>query len=290
MQARPLKALSSEGLADLREGRGMGLALAGELNGYPGPKHVLELAGELNLTDAQHARTQQLFDTMKAEAVPLGQQLIAAEIDLDRQFSGRAITPASLTAATAAIGAAQGTLRATHLYHLAMMEVVTPEQIRRYGELRGYGAAAPAGHCPACTITRSETQRGSARGLLPGQRLQAFRQVDVGVGSRLDADVTAAGRRMVPCRNDDGLGRLLAHHADRLCHLRHVAGVALREVAAEVIGVEVGRRGLRATGQNDHNQGKPKSIHRATDTAQILQIWIARCGEVALNCPQTGAP
>ncbi len=79
MQARPLKALSSEELADLKAGRGMGLALAGELNGYPGPKHVLELARELILTEAQRARTQELFDAMKAEAVPLGQQLIAAE-------------------------------------------------------------------------------------------------------------------------------------------------------------------------------------------------------------------
>ena len=149
MQTRPLKALSGEELADLREGRGMGLALTGELNGYPGPKHVLELAKELNLTEAQRARTRQLFDEMKAEAVPLGQQLIAAETDLDRQFSGRTITPVSLTTATAAIGATQGTLRATHLkYHLAMMDVLTPEQIRRYGELRGYGAAAPAGHSP----------------------------------------------------------------------------------------------------------------------------------------------
>ena len=147
MQARPLKALSGEELADLRNGRGMGLALAGELNGYPGPKHVLELAKELNLTEAQRARTQQLFDDMKAEAVPLGQQLIAAEAGLERQFSGRTITPVSLTAATTAIGATWGTLRATHLkYHLAMMDVLTPDQVRRYGELRGYGTAAPAGH------------------------------------------------------------------------------------------------------------------------------------------------
>jgi Spy/CpxP family protein refolding chaperone len=97
MQARPLKALSGDELTDLREGRGMGLALVGELNGYPGPKHVLELAKELNLTEAQRARTQQLFDDMKAEAVPLGQQLIAAEAGLERQFSGRTITPVSLT-------------------------------------------------------------------------------------------------------------------------------------------------------------------------------------------------
>lgn len=148
LQTRPLKALSGEELADLREGRGMGLALAGELNGYPGPKHVLELARELNLTNAQRARTQELFDAMTAEAVPLGHRLIAAETDLDRQFSGRTVTRASLTAATATIGATQGELRAAHLkYHLAMMDVLTPEQIARYGELRGYGAT-PGGHSP----------------------------------------------------------------------------------------------------------------------------------------------
>ena len=44
LQARPVKALSDQQIADLRAGRGMGLALAAELNGYPGPMHVLELA------------------------------------------------------------------------------------------------------------------------------------------------------------------------------------------------------------------------------------------------------
>src|SRR5512144_3012243 len=93
---------------------------------------------------------------------------------------------------------------------------------------------------------------------------------------------------MVPCCNNDGLARLLTHHADSLGHLRHAAGV-LGEAAAEIFGVEVGRRGLRATGQNDHNQCEPKTSHRATDTAQVFQIWIARHGEVALNCLQTRA-
>ena len=41
---RPMKALSAEQIADLRAGRGMGLALAAELNGFPGPVHALELA------------------------------------------------------------------------------------------------------------------------------------------------------------------------------------------------------------------------------------------------------
>lgn len=149
MQTRPLKALSEDELANLKAGRGMGLALAAELNGYPGPSHVLELQKDLGLTERQRARTQQLFDAMKAEAVPLGERLIAAETELDRQFATHAITPASLDAATATIGATQAKLRATHLkYHLSMLEILTPEQIIRYSQLRGYDGASPPGHAP----------------------------------------------------------------------------------------------------------------------------------------------
>ena len=36
-EKRSLKALTDQQIADLRAGRGMGLALAAELNGYPGP-------------------------------------------------------------------------------------------------------------------------------------------------------------------------------------------------------------------------------------------------------------
>jgi len=74
--------------------------------------------------------------------VPLGERLIAEEAALDRAFATRSITPASLEAMTAAIGRSQAMLRAAHLrYHLAMVEVLTPEQRRRYGELRGYSGA-----------------------------------------------------------------------------------------------------------------------------------------------------
>src|SRR3954449_4895247 len=79
MQNRPIKALSDNQVADLEAGRGMGLALAAELNGYPGPSHVLELADKLDLSAEQKSRVQQLFDSMKAEAVPLGTKLLAQE-------------------------------------------------------------------------------------------------------------------------------------------------------------------------------------------------------------------
>jgi Spy/CpxP family protein refolding chaperone len=140
LQGRSVKALSDQQIADLKAGRGMGLALAAELNGYPGPMHVLELATSLGLSDDQRAKVTGLVDAMKQEAVPLGERLIAAETALDRQFADRTITASSLGEATRDIASLQGELRLAHLkYHLATLELLTPEQAARYSTLRGYG-------------------------------------------------------------------------------------------------------------------------------------------------------
>ena len=140
MQARTIKALSQEQVSDLGAGRGMGLALAAELNGYPGPAHVLELADKLELSSDQRSQIETLFNSMKAEAQPLGAKLIEGESDLDRLFANRSITPESLKASTAAIAVTQGALRETHLnYHLSTAAILTPAQMYRYAELRGYG-------------------------------------------------------------------------------------------------------------------------------------------------------
>ena len=60
-ESRGIKALSPEDVDAYLAGKGMGLAKAAELNGYPGPAHVLELASQLSLTSDQRARTQALF-------------------------------------------------------------------------------------------------------------------------------------------------------------------------------------------------------------------------------------
>ena len=139
LEQRTIKALSDQQIADLRAGRGMGLALPAELNGYPGPVHVLELADALRLTDAQRSRAKTLFEEMKAEAIPLGEQIISEETALDRLFADQTITPAMLTAVTARIATIQGELRAAHLrYHLTMRDTLTPDQIALYDEKRGY--------------------------------------------------------------------------------------------------------------------------------------------------------
>ena len=147
MQTRSIKALSDQQIADLKAGRGMGLALPAELNGYPGPAHVLELSDQLGLSAEQKARVQSLFDSMKAEAVPLGAKLLEQEAALDEQFNNRSITPESLKAATAAIAVTQGELRDTHLkYHLQTAQILSAEQMQHYSMLRGYGSEPQPQH------------------------------------------------------------------------------------------------------------------------------------------------
>jgi Spy/CpxP family protein refolding chaperone len=149
-QSRAIKALSPAEIDDLRAGRGMGLAKAAELNGFPGPAHVIELADRLGLSETQRAGTQALVAQMKADAQRIGAALIAAEQALDRAFAERNIDDGVLHAQLTQIAALQGELRYAHLRtHLAQTAILTPDQVRQYDVLRGYAspAAAPAdGH------------------------------------------------------------------------------------------------------------------------------------------------
>lgn len=147
MEVRSIKALSDQQIADLRAGRGMGLALAAELNGYPGPSHLLELADKIGLTGAQSDDVRGMFEAMKAETIPIGERLIAQEAALDKLFADHTITPEKLSAATAEIGETQARLRAAHLkYHLSTVAMLEPSQIQQYAMLRGYSGAPEEHH------------------------------------------------------------------------------------------------------------------------------------------------
>lgn len=140
-EARPIKSLSSDAVRELLNGEGMGLAKAAELNGYPGPKHVLELAEPLNLTAAQVSATKTTFHNVKARAKEVGAQIVEHEQALDALFAGKTVTPEILGRSVQQIGALQAELRTIHLdAHLAQLAILTPEQVTRYRELRGYGS------------------------------------------------------------------------------------------------------------------------------------------------------
>lgn len=147
MQQREIKALSDEQVQGYRDGAGMGLALPAELNGYPGPKHVLELAEQLELKDGQREAVRAIFERMKKRAIDLGGRIIDAEAALDRSFRNGSIDPASLEAQTGTIATLHGQLRAAHLAaHLETKVLLTPAQLAAYSRLRGYGPAEGRPH------------------------------------------------------------------------------------------------------------------------------------------------
>jgi hypothetical protein len=141
-ETRSIKALSAAEQADLLAGRGMGLARAAELNGLPGPMHVLELRDRLALDGEQLRASETIFIAMRVEARRLGALIVEAEWNLDGDFAARRVDAESLRAQSARIANWLGELRATHLAaHLAMMDVLRPEQVARYAALRGYATA-----------------------------------------------------------------------------------------------------------------------------------------------------
>jgi Spy/CpxP family protein refolding chaperone len=141
-----VKTLPPEEQAALAEGGGAGMAKPAELNGYPGPKHVLELAEQLALTAAQRGRAEALFSAMQAQAVGLGAQVLGKEAALDRAFAERRAEPAAVEALVREIATLRGELRLVHLRtHFEMAGLLDPGQTQTYLRLRGHGHGAPQG-------------------------------------------------------------------------------------------------------------------------------------------------
>jgi hypothetical protein len=138
-EKREIKALSKKEVDAYFSGDGMGFAKTAELNHYPGPRHVLDLADKLRLSADQRRKTQAIFEEMKSRAVSLGKQLVEKEQQLDLRFAGGRISDAELEQLVTEISAIHGKLRAVHLRaHLAQKLVLTQDQIRIYDGLRGY--------------------------------------------------------------------------------------------------------------------------------------------------------
>lgn len=144
----PVKTLPADQIESLLKGEGMGMAKAAELNHYPGPRHVLQLAAELHLTQEQTAATQKLFDAMHKDALALGEEVLAKEKELDALFASGQPTPEKVSALVSQIAELQGRLRATHLLtHLQERALLTPEQVAIYDQHRhGEGTSGEHRH------------------------------------------------------------------------------------------------------------------------------------------------
>lgn len=145
--SRDIKALSEDEVGDYLSGKGMGLAKAAELNGYPGPAHVLELAAQLELSARQKEQSEAIFSRMQTNARAAGSRLIDEERRLDELFASKAISPALLHQALASIAALQGEIREIHLQaHLDQAAVLSATQTMKYWHLRGYADDSTAHH------------------------------------------------------------------------------------------------------------------------------------------------
>jgi hypothetical protein len=140
-ESREIKSLAPSEVSDLLAGRGMGLARAAELNGYPGPMHVLELSSQLGLSEAQESSTRALFARMQASAKELGAELVAAERALDGLFRDQQATQEALDSALTRIGLLQAKVRGVHLQaHIEQARLLSQHQTAQYMRLRGYGS------------------------------------------------------------------------------------------------------------------------------------------------------
>lgn len=153
-EARGIVALSQDDVEGLLAGAGTpfgGMAKPAELNGYPGPRHVLDAveAGHFDLSDNQLQEIEALYERMQSQAIPLGEQIVAIEQAIDDGFSSGTITEAFLAESIETSADLYGQLRIVHLsHHLATVEILSPDQVVRYNELRGYSNDDPCDQDP----------------------------------------------------------------------------------------------------------------------------------------------
>jgi hypothetical protein len=148
-EKRAIKSLSETDIEELESGKGWGLAKAAELNGMPGPAHLLEMKDEIALSTSQVGAIEDLYEKMKQEAIPLGLELIDLERTLNDHFANKTITFELLGAMLESIARVHKKLRYVHLSaHLKTPNILTPEQIALYNQLRGYSSDDPCENIP----------------------------------------------------------------------------------------------------------------------------------------------
>ena len=146
-QEREIKALSPDEVKQYLAGAGMGYAKPAEMNRFPGPMHVLELADKLALSPEQRASTKSLMDSHKAEARAIGAKRVESERAIEMLFRSGKLDDTALATSVREAAVLEGEYRLAHLEtHRRMRALLSDEQVARYVRLRGYEGAASVSH------------------------------------------------------------------------------------------------------------------------------------------------
>ena len=113
-----------------------------ERNLFPAPHTAIFMANDLGLDEIQRRQLHELQEALDNQVATIGRRIQSEEARLDRAFMENVIDSGRIDGLTARIGALQAQLRAARLRaHLSTRDLLSPEQLLRYAELRGFEAA-----------------------------------------------------------------------------------------------------------------------------------------------------
>jgi len=145
-ELRDIKSLSDDDIQSLQNGTGEafgGMAKLAELNGYPGPRHALDMSSELQLTDLQKMEIERIYQNMSNNAKSIGAVIIDIEQDMDGAFANKTITQENLKLMLDKSADLYAQLRFVHLSaHLDTIQMLTIEQVQMYNTMRGYDSSS----------------------------------------------------------------------------------------------------------------------------------------------------
>lgn len=133
-----IRALTEADVQAIRAGEGAGLAMAAELNGLPGPRHVLDAASSLALTPEQTQAIQAIFEAMHTAARPAGDRYLAAQESLEADLRAGRITSETLRERLTTVEQLRTELALIHIEaHLRTAAMLSSEQREQYELGRG---------------------------------------------------------------------------------------------------------------------------------------------------------
>lgn len=123
----------------LENGEGAGMASYADVNGYPGPKHILEMQDQLNMSEEQRKDIESIFEAMSESALAKGDAIVRKEVELEKLFSEGKATEGEVKRLSREIGALRGELRAIHLAaHIQAKQILTEQQVSTYNSIRDH--------------------------------------------------------------------------------------------------------------------------------------------------------
>jgi len=138
-EKRQIKSLSQEEIDGYLSGKGMGIATPAELNNFPGPKHVIDLANELGLSNEQLLQTKKIYEMMRSEASEYGSLFVKCEQRIEALFSEGTVSPQLLQKSLEDSAKISAKLRGVHLMaHINQKSILSEQQVKLYNSLRGY--------------------------------------------------------------------------------------------------------------------------------------------------------